>query len=70
MLNQIFTLSLFLFLTSNSLISQSNKIILRTDFDGKVTEGSIENLITKINEGKELSIGLQLDFDDDKISDL
>lgn len=64
----LFLFSSFLFV--NSLIAQSNNIVLRTNFDGQIVEGSIDSLIRKISEGKELRIGWQLDFDNDGKSDI
>lgn len=44
-------------------------IVLTTDFDGNITEGSKEILISEIRKGKSLRVGYQLDFDKDKIAD-
>jgi len=54
----------------NTAIGQSNEVVLKTNFEGEVVEGSIDRLITKIQEGYELKIGWQLDFDQDGKSDL
>lgn len=45
------------------------KIVLKTDFDGNVVEGSKEELIRLIREGNPVRIGWQLDFDEDKQAD-
>lgn len=64
-------LILTLILTSMSFlgIAQSYDIVLATDFDGNVTEGSKEVLIKYIREGKPVRVGYQLDFDEDKVAD-
>ncbi len=49
---------------------QAQKIVLKTDFDGNITEGSIEQLIQKIQVGHDVRVGWHLDFDEDKQSDL
>jgi len=68
---QIFILLILLsFTTINALTGQSRKVVLKTNFDGKIVEGSIDSLIDKINEGNGLRIGWQLDFDKDGKSDL
>lgn len=59
-----------IFLMSNVLISQNSNVILKTDFKGEIVFGSIDSLISKLQEGKNLKIGWQLDFDDDGKSDL
>ena len=67
----MFILSMILSFTSlNTAIGQSNKVVLKTNFEGEVIEGSIDRLINKIQEGYELRIGWQLDFDQDGQSDL
>lgn len=45
------------------------KVIVATNFEGEVSEGSIEKLIELIREGKPVRVGYQLDFNKDKISD-
>ena len=50
--------------------AQSYQIVLATDFDGVVTSGSKENLISHIRDGKPIRVGWQLDFDGDKKPDL
>ena len=58
------------FILSTTIFSQgSYEILVATDFDGKVTTGSIENLIAEIRKGKPVRVGWQLDFDGDKNSD-
>lgn len=59
-----------LMLISNISLGQEPNILLRTDFDGKITTGSIEILIEAINQGHNIKIGWQLDFNNDKIPDL
>lgn len=56
--------------SSNFIQAQTNTVVLKTDFEGQVEYGSIESLIAKIQEGKELRIGWHLDFDKDGKSDL
>jgi hypothetical protein len=60
-------LSLFLCTVS---YSQETTIVLKTDFEGKVIEGSIENLIKEIQAGHSIRLGWGLDFDGDKKQDL
>lgn len=59
-----------LILLSNILTAQNTKVVLKTDFNGAVSYGSIETLITEIKAGKSLRVGWQLDFDNDGKSDL
>ena len=49
--------------------TQSYNIVLETNFDGEVVNGSKEELIQFIREGKPVRVGWQLDFDEDKIPD-
>jgi len=56
-------LMLLSFTALHTTMGQSNKVVLKTNFEGEVIEGSIDNLINKINEGHELRVGWQLDFD-------
>ena len=61
---------LLAFIFNTTLFSQgSYEILVATDFDGKVTTGSIENLIAEIRKGKPVRVGWQLDFDGDKKPD-
>ncbi len=70
-MKKIFVLLIFMSFTNlNTAIGQSNKVVLKTNFEGQVIEGSIDRLINKIHEGYELRIGWQLDFDQDGQSDL
>ncbi|MEM9824697.1 MAG: hypothetical protein AAF985_26655 [Bacteroidota bacterium] len=62
--------SLMLFLALDSLKAQNSQVILRTDFEGQIIEGSIDSLISKISEGKKVRVGWQLDFDKDNQADL
>ncbi|MEM9919671.1 MAG: hypothetical protein AAF990_16360 [Bacteroidota bacterium] len=66
----IYTLIVVSVININALIAQTNKILLRTDFTGQVTEGAIDSLISEIKKGKEIRIGWQLDFDDDGHPDI
>ncbi len=64
-------LVLILLLFSISFVSaQQSKIVLKTNFQGDITQGSIEDLISKIQEGHTLRLGWSLDFDNDNIPDL
>lgn len=68
---KIIQLIIFLSLTVlNSNYGQSNTVILKTDFEGKIEEGTIQNLIEKIEDGHKIRIGWSLDFDKDQKSDL
>jgi hypothetical protein len=59
------------FLLSSILVNgQESEILLKTDFDGKIIDGSLKNLIENIEKGESIRIGWQLDFNDDKIPDL
>lgn len=49
---------------------QESEILLKTDFDGNVIEGSLKNLIENIQKGENIRVGWQMDFNDDKIPDL
>jgi len=60
---------LFLFVI-NICSGQNLDVLLKTDFDGKVTQGSIEKLIESIREGNGIRIGWSLDFNNDGIADL
>ena len=46
------------------------EIVLKTGFSGKVEWGSVDTLITRIQEGRKLRIGWELDFDEDGQGDL
>ena len=59
-----------LLLISQFTVAQSSQIVLKTNFKGEVSYGSIDSLISKIKEGKAVRVGWQLDFDDDGVSDL
>ena len=63
-------LFVFAFIFNTILFGQgSYEIVVATDFDGKVTSGSIETLIEEIRKGKPVRVGWQLDFDGDKKPD-
>lgn len=64
------TLIITLILHTHFFLAQDSNILLKTDFDGKVAEGSIEQLIEAIQGGEQIRLGWQLDFDQDKKSDL
>tara|TARA_R110002033_G_scaffold169718_1_gene210860 strand:- start:487 stop:924 length:438 start_codon:yes stop_codon:yes gene_type:complete len=49
---------------------QESEILLKTNFDGNITEGSLKTLIENIKNGESIRIGWQLDFNNDKIPDL
>ena len=50
--------------------AQEYDMVLQTDFDGSVTQGSKEELISSIQKGNPVRVGWQLDFDDDQLPDL
>jgi len=50
--------------------AQTSKVVLKTDFDGAVTEGSIDELIKNIQEGATIRLGWQIDFNQDTITDI
>lgn len=64
------TLSIILILSSTILFCQKSEVLLKTDFDGKVIDGSLESLIESVKSGEVIRIGWQLDFNEDKIPDL
>jgi len=45
------------------------EIIVSTDFDGAVVQGSVDSLIKEIRNGNPVRVGWQLDFNEDKIAD-
>ncbi len=51
-------------------MAQDSKILLKTDFEGVVSEGSIEALIEAIQNGESIRVGWQLDFNGDQKADL
>lgn len=61
-----FVISMFLISTS---INSQSKIVLATDFDGKVVKGNKQALIDEIRKGKSVRVGWQLDFNEDKKAD-
>lgn len=63
-------LTLIFILCSTIVCGQKSEILLKTDFDGKVTDGSIETLIETIKVGERIRIGWQLDFNEDSVPDL
>jgi len=64
-------LLLFFVLFLNTIAyGQEAQIVLKTDFDGAVIEGSIEKLISEIRAGHSIRVGWGLDFDRDKKQDL
>lgn len=50
--------------------AQNSQVLLKTDFEGTITQGSIEALIEKIQDGATVRMGWQLDFDGDNVADL
>ncbi len=63
-------LFLYLILHTTMAFSQDPQLLLKTDFEGKVIEGSIEALIAEIEKGSPIRVGWQLDFNGNKESDL
>lgn len=63
-------LTLILILCSTIVFGQKSEILLKTDFDGKVTDGSLESLIESVKRGESIRIGWQLDLNDDMVPDL
>ena len=59
-----------LWIWSNSVYCQNENIVLKTNLNGEVIFGSIENLITQIQNGKSVRVGWQHDLDKDSIPDL
>lgn len=64
----LLALAVLAFITATSCFSQTN-ILLHTDFDGTVINGSKEKLIEEIRKGKSVRVGWQLDFNDDQEAD-
>lgn len=65
-----YTLAIVVALITMTLTAQDQSIVLKTDFNGDVIEGSVENLIKHINMGKEVRVGWELDFNKDQKGDL
>ena len=63
-------LALILILCSSIVVGQKSEILLKTDFEGKVTDGSLETLIEAVKSGESIRIGWQLDFNEDRVPDL
>ncbi|MFC4721018.1 hypothetical protein ACFO5O_01690 [Geojedonia litorea] len=61
---------LVILMATNISIGQNSEILLKTDFDGNVVEGSIQNLIDNIRAGEKIRVGWNLDFDNDGKVDL
>lgn len=64
--------NILVFLTATfgvSLAQSSHDIVVSTDFEGNVVEGSIDTLISEIRKGKPVRVGFQLDFNGDKKPD-
>jgi hypothetical protein len=49
----------------NSTFAQSPKVLVKTNSEGKVSEGSIESLIQAVREGNDIRVSWSLDFDKD-----
>jgi len=58
-------LLIFIMVTFNSIFAQSPKVLVKTNTEGKVIEGSIESLIQAIQEGNNIRVGWSLDFNKD-----
>ncbi|SNR46923.1 hypothetical protein [Dokdonia pacifica] len=58
-------LLIFIIVTFNSTFAQSPKVLVKTNSEGNVSEGSIESLIQAIREGNDIRVGWSLDFDKD-----
>lgn len=50
--------------------SQNENLLLSTDLEGNITEGSIGKLIQEIQKGSPLRVGWKMDFDKDSIPDI
>ena len=59
----------FLFLTT-FLKAQDSNILVKTDPEGKVTAGAIENLIESVEQGNKIRVGWSLDFNKDGKADV
>lgn len=68
-MKKVITLLLTLLFQTVIFAQSSYEIIVATDFDGKVVEGSIDSLIAEIRKGKPVRVGWQLDFNGDKKPD-
>jgi hypothetical protein len=58
-------LVLLMMIAFNSTFAQSPKVLVKTDSEGKVSEGSVASLIQAIREGNDIRVGWSLDFDKD-----
>ena len=60
-----YIVTLFILLFTTNTFAQSPKVLVKTNSEGKVSEGSIDSLIKAIREGNEIRVGWSLDFDND-----
>lgn len=69
MKNLIFSL-VILALFNQTICAQSNSVLLKTDLDGTIMEGSTESLIQAIQNGANIRVGWKMDLNNDSIPDL
>lgn len=55
---------------TSPILGQSDNIVLKTNVNGEISFGSIESLITHIQNGKSIRVGWQHDLNKDSIPDL
>lgn len=55
---------------SGNVIAQNTKILLKTDTQGEVVEGSQDTLIEAVRSGSKIRVGWSLDFDKDGKADV
>ncbi|MEL7119645.1 MAG: hypothetical protein AAFO07_09395 [Bacteroidota bacterium] len=51
-------------------LQAQQQLLLKTDFNGKITKGSIEAVIEAVQEGAKIRVGWQHDIDYDNVPDL
>lgn len=61
---------IFLLFSLASIAQNENSILLKTDIEGKIVSGSIENLISEIQKGSKIRVAWQHDLNKDGIADL
>lgn len=59
-----------LFFSIASIAQNENSILLKTDFEGNIESGSIENLISEIQKGSKIRVGWKIDLNKDGSADL